>query len=495
MAPTNLYRAHVRVRVAVGVVLLLAAPLAAPGFAASLPDSLFTTNWYTVSVMGNRSGYSCQTLRREASGVESFEQTVLRVKMGATVLTAAREERRHYDANLRLLSIEHKADQVGRKLQISVIREGDKLRYVRTAPDGETRQQIDVPANFGQELEVLQAITRGDVRQGWKSSFITFDCDLLKLDTVSLNVIEPVTSPRAGWLLGAKSKLLDLETRTWIAADGTLLRQEIPGMMGMCLQLATEQEALAQVSPLLMSTEIPVDRQMGEPSLLKTVTLRARARTGSASDVIPTTPRQTIAVDGQVTIVTVQAETLPELTAKLPIRQSELQPYLQASDLAQSQDPQIRAKAQAIVGGETDAWQAALKLLRWVYGEMAKVDSEPRPVSATEILKSMRGDCTEHAILYAALAQAVGRPVKLAAGLAYADGAYHYHAWNEVYVGRWVEVDPTWGEETVDAGHLQISSAALDETSVARLSLASGKTMGSLELQIVAFQGTKGAQK
>lgn len=491
MARTSLCRAHTRVHVAVGAALLLAAALAAPCFAASLPESLFKTNWYTVLIMGNRSGYSCQSLRHEGAGVESFEQTVLRVKMGEAVLTAAREERRHYDASLHLQSIEQKADQVGRKLQISVTREGDKLRYVRTAPDGETRQEISVPTDFGQELDVLQAIVRGDLHQGWTSSFLTFDCDLLKLDTISLQAIEPVTTPQPGWLLTAKSKLLDLETRTWIGQDGTLLRQEIPGMMGMCLQLATEQEALSQVSPLLLSTEIPVDRKLGDPSQLECVTLRARARTGQATDMIPATPRQTVANVGGETVVTVQAETPPDLTVKLPVTAPDLQPYLQPGDLAQSDDPAIRARARAIVGGETDSWQCALKLVHWVNRQMKKVSSEPQPISATEILKSMRGDCTEHAILFAALAQAVGLPVKMAAGLAYADGAYHYHAWDEVYVGRWVEVDPTWGEDTVDAGHLQISSGALDGTSMAKLSLASGRTMGSLDLQVVDFRARK----
>ena len=492
MPLANLCRAHVRV--AVGVMLVVAA-LAAPAAAAPLPESLFKTNWYTVFVMGNRSGYSCQSLRHEGAGVESFEQTVLRVQMGAQVLTAAREERRHYDGALRLQSIEQKADQVGRKLQIAVTREGETLRCVRTAPDGETREEIAVPPGFGQELTVLQALAAGEMRPGWQSSFITFDCDLRKLDTISLQVLEPVAAPRPGWLLSARSKLLDLETRSWIGTDGALVRQEIPGMMGMSLQLATEQEALAQLSPLLLSTEIAVGREMGTPSALKSVALRAHARTGLAADMIPVTARQTVVGEGPEALVTVQAEIPPELTVKLPVTRPDLRQYLQPSDLAQSQDPQLRAQAEAIVGAEADAWQAAVKLLNWVNQRMKKVSSEPRPVTATEILKSLSGDCTEHAILYAALAQAVGLPVKLAAGLAYADGAYHYHAWDEVFVGRWVEVDPTWGEQTVDAGHLQISSGALDGTSMARLSLATGKTMGSLDLKVVTCDDGTGAKE
>ena len=476
-------------RMAAGLVQVCALlALAVPLAAAPLSESLFATNWYTVLIMDSRSGYSCQTIRHEGQGVETVEQTVLRVKMGEASLTASREERRHYDADLRLVSIEHKADQVGRKVQISATRQGDTMRYVKQSPDGTARGDVPLPAGFGSELQVLQAISDGALKPGWAQSFTTFDCDLLKVDTISMTALEAVQTPRPGWLVSAKSKLLGLETRTWIAADGTLLRQEVPSMMGMALQLATEQEALRDLSPLLLATSIPVNRELGSPQELTQVVLGAVAHTGSAADMIPSTPRQTVTErDGKVE-VTVRSETPPELTAKLPFTGPELQPFLQPGDLAQSQNPRLKAKAAAILGGETDAWQAALKLIRWVNHEMRKVPSEPRPISALEILDTMRGDCTEHAILLAALAQAAGLPAKMAAGLAYDRQAYHYHAWNELYVGRWVEVDATWGEDTVDAGHLQISAAALDSASMARLSLAAGRTMGSLELQIISHE-------
>ena len=35
------------------------------------------------------------------------------------------------------------------------------------------------------------------------------------------------------------------------------------------------------------------------------------------------------------------------------------------------------------------------------------------------------------------------------------------HAWVEVWVGKWVELDPTWGTDFVDATHIRDSSNAL----------------------------------
>ncbi len=160
---------------------------------------------------------------------------------------------------------------------------------------------------------------------------------------------------------------------------------------------------------------------------------------------------------------------------------------MQPSDLAQSDDPASTALSAAIVGGERDSWAVAQRLVDWVYRKVKKVESEPRPVTATEVREAMSGDCTEHSVLLAALAQAAGLPVQVVVGLAYDQGAFHYHAWNAVWVGQWVEVDATWNQMVVDAGHLQLASGTVDRTASARMNLVAGRTMKGLQLEVADF--------
>jgi hypothetical protein len=40
---------------------------------------------------------------------------------------------------------------------------------------------------------------------------------------------------------------------------------------------------------------------------------------------------------------------------------------------------------------------------------------------------------------------------------------FYYHAWNKVWVGRWVEVDPTFGEYIADATHITLAQGGLME--------------------------------
>jgi len=58
----------------------------------------------------------------------------------------------------------------------------------------------------------------------------------------------------------------------------------------------------------------------------------------------------------------------------------------------------------------------------------------------------------------AALARASGIPVKVEAGLVYLKGRFYYHAWNSVYLDRWITVDSLFGQIPADATHLRLVS-------------------------------------
>jgi hypothetical protein len=97
---------------------------------------------------------------------------------------------------------------------------------------------------------------------------------------------------------------------------------------------------------------------------------------------------------------------------------------------------------------------------------------EKRPTmslpSAAEVLRTRVGDCNEHTVLFVALARAAGVPARTAVGLVYLYGAFHYHAWAEVYLdgpagqGFWLPVDPTLGQDPADATHIRLVRGGLD---------------------------------
>jgi transglutaminase-like putative cysteine protease len=96
------------------------------------------------------------------------------------------------------------------------------------------------------------------------------------------------------------------------------------------------------------------------------------------------------------------------------------------------------------------------------------------------VLESRSGDCNEHTQLFVALARAAGIPARAAAGLAHVGGKFYYHAWPEVFVGKWVAVDPTFGQFPADAAHLRFVYGGLArQAELLRL-------MGTLRIDVLA---------
>jgi transglutaminase-like putative cysteine protease len=153
--------------------------------------------------------------------------------------------------------------------------------------------------------------------------------------------------------------------------------------------------------------------------------------------------------------------------------------YLGAEPLLEAGNPEIVALASRLRGTSTDPGVVAERINAWVYDSLRKEITVGVP-SALGTLRARRGDCNEHAQLYVALARAAGIPARVAAGLAYLDGKFYYHAWPEVWLERWVAVDPTFGQFPADASHLRFTIGGLGrQAELLRL-------MGALHIDVLS---------
>jgi transglutaminase-like putative cysteine protease len=183
-------------------------------------------------------------------------------------------------------------------------------------------------------------------------------------------------------------------------------------------------------------------------------------------------------LSGDTLTVTAESERSMTTTDRLPMRQRGAE-SLQPEALIQSSDPKIISVARRIVGAERDPRIAAERINRWVHDSLKKQITFGVP-SALQVLQARSGDCNEHTQLFVALARAVGLPARIAAGLAYVDGKFFYHAWPEVLLDDWVAVDPTFGQFPADAAHLRFVTGGITrQTELLRL-------MGNLKIDVLA---------
>jgi len=134
---------------------------------------------------------------------------------------------------------------------------------------------------------------------------------------------------------------------------------------------------------------------------------------------------------------------------------------LAPSLFVQSDDAEIIALAREAAGNGTTPRERALRMRRWVYRYIRNKDFTIGFSSAKEAAIARRGDCTEHAVLLAALLRADGIPARVAVGLVYFRGRFGYHMWTEAFLNDWTALDASMNEEIVDATHIKLAESTL----------------------------------
>jgi hypothetical protein len=109
--------------------------------------------------------------------------------------------------------------------------------------------------------------------------------------------------------------------------------------------------------------------------------------------------------------------------------------------------------------------------------------------SAAEVIDAGEGDCTEHAVLLAALCRARKIPARVAIGLVYVNQAFCYHMWTEVHVGgRWIPLDATRPQGGIGAAHLKMAHGHLEGASALSSFLPVLQVIGRLKIEILEVE-------
>jgi transglutaminase-like putative cysteine protease len=237
-------------------------------------------------------------------------------------------------------------------------------------------------------------------------------------------------------------------------------------------------------------TMVPVERGLEQPHATSQIDYRAALSGRNPASVFVDDGSQTIEpIDERSALIHVKAirpggEPPARTTAPLPADR-------EPNSLIQSNHPAVKALAESVAPAETDSWQLACALERLVYQHVDSQQFSHALASAAEVATSGTGDCTEHAVLLAAVCRARGLPARVAIGLVYFDQAqaFAYHMWNEVWIDdRWIPLDATLGRGGIGAAHLKITTSGLEGATPHTALLPVLELLGSLSLSIERVQ-------
>jgi len=160
--------------------------------------------------------------------------------------------------------------------------------------------------------------------------------------------------------------------------------------------------------------------------------------------------------------------------------------YLSSGPIIRWDAPEIIEAARSAAGDAGDDWDKARAVARWVGDAVTDKGFGTAFATATEVLATGRGDCTEHAVLAVAMARALGIPARAVSGIVHHDGAFLHHMWLEVWArGGWYALDPTEDPDSVDATHIKLGTSALAGGGAAELNVAVSAALNRLRVVVV----------
>ena len=376
---------------------------------------------------------------------------------------------------------------------------GDTLELSVTSGGKSLDQKIPWRDEYGGPFAVELSLLTQPMAPGEKRSIGHFDVGAGMLATTALAAkdYQEVELP------GGKQELLQIDSSMdfagqtlkatiWADRAGEVLKTRI-NAMGLDLEVvrATEAEALAGSGRLSFDlgkdVMVAVDRSLANPHDTRRIVYRLRLEGGDPCDAFPSGDSQSIEpVDENTARATVWAirpgsDWGNRDAVDDPPTDDDKHPNM----LIQSDDPLVVEMSQKAKGNETDPWKAATAMESYVSAHMTKSGFTTAFASAAEVAKSRTGDCTEHAVLLAAMARAAKIPSRVAMGLVYYQKAYAYHMWTEVHVdGRWIPLDATLGKGGIGAAHLKVSHSNLKGASPYAGFLPVLKIIGQLKIEI-----------
>ncbi|MGQ9763424.1 MAG: transglutaminase-like domain-containing protein [Armatimonadota bacterium] len=271
----------------------------------------------------------------------------------------------------------------------------------------------------------------------------------------------------------------------WQDQNGEVLK--IAAMMGISLVRETATEARSglggSTEDFAFRTRVKTDKPISSPRQVKSLEVVITGLEDHSMAITDLRQRaESVRGESEAYRFVVKASMFDaKRSVFLPVKRAGFEQYLTATPYVDCDAPNIKSQAANIVGDTKKAYTACSKIRQWIYSNL-KVKADigiTRP--ASDVLESKSGVCRDYAILFAAMARAVGVPSKIVSGLVHLNDGFYYHAWVECWVGEWVPFDATMPSDFVDATHIKLAEG--DATTMFALARVIGKLSAQIKRQ------------
>lgn len=273
------------------------------------------------------------------------------------------------------------------------------------------------------------------------------------------------------------SAVPSIRTTEYLDAEGNAILVDVPiGGMAMVMRAAPRDVAVAEFRPpeMMVDTLVRATGEVPTPRSLRRAVYRLSLEDGEALVDLPTTAAQRVArIDAETLLVVV------DMDAPVPATDAEIADpaYLAPCAMIDGEDPRVVELARGAVAKlaeDASTAEVAEALRRFVHGYVEEKSLSVAFATSSEVAASAAGDCSEHAVLLAALLRARGIPSRVASGLVFVEefvaqkDVFGYHMWTQALLDGpdgtpvWVDLDAVF-PEAFDATHIVVSTTSMDD--------------------------------
>ena len=471
------------------------------------PQGLFADEWLIVQLGGQKAGYAHTTMSREGDRVTTRTIMALSLARAGQSLEVTTMESTRETVSGRPLSFENVQQMATFKTSVrGRIHEGQveiessqfgltKTERVRFPPGalmswGLYAEQLrrGFKEGLSYELAVYQPLLMADravttrIEVGGRETI-----DLLGKAVQGTRVRLTMVTP-----MGSISGL------SWMGDDGEMLRTDIqmPGLGSLALLRSDKQTATreAPAPEFFVKTMVKAKKKI-DRSAARTIRYRLWVTgPGEPMPELPTTGMQTPAErTGDSLELSVSRQDHKALkSAGLAPAGEDLAEYLEANLWINSDDPQVMAMARKAAGDAQTPYEIADRLRKHVTGVIEEKNLSVGFATASEVCRNKEGDCSEHAVLLAALGRVHKIPSRVVIGLVYVprfagtDDVFGFHMWTQFHLGgQWVDFDAAQGESDCNPTHIAIGTASLKNAALGDMAFAMLNVIGRLEIDVL----------
>ncbi len=454
--------------------------------------------WYDFKFKNNKVGY----LFAKDEPTEINEQPAIHLNRWSVVVVTRQKDVIRMESTTDTwfapdgapMRFKHARVEGGEKRNVEGYRDGDVFVVSRTVGSDKHDEKISLAKGTVKLASSLEVLFIGSgLEVGKKEKGLAIDEAEAERQPYSLAI-----TGKEGDDFVLEEQLGPVKSRALVAPDGHVRKTELLGI-GAEFTETTKEKAIAMGPTVDIFDsalfEIPAALPTGDE--LETIEVRIKSMDGQRPKYI-SEPRQKMTKQGKDFVeLVIRADSPPKKGIKLPIRNKRT--FLKETPYEALKDEKLVKTVQDVVGDEKDLWKAAKKINGFVYKHIENKSLARAFASAIEALDTQEGDCTEHAVLFSALAKIAGIPTRLATGLVYVGGPRHvfgYHEWVEIWTGKeWIAMDPTFGQDIADPTHIKFAHGQSDPDGLREAGMVAAALIGDMQLQVLSYVTISGQKK